>query len=238
MNQDKDNEQKLTEFRVFDNSYPLPYQVGKSKTKGEILIMATILFAKEGYAAVTMRDIAEAVDIQAASLYNHFASKEALWEAVLTHAKDLYLIFLQHMKEQMAQATTFAEVLDILFIEPEKMSNELTCYAFALVQAEQFRDAYAREIFLNFLLKYAIDCVQEQFDDCIEKGMVAPFDTRTVASIYSYNVLTSINLSVQKLLGRAVPYEPSDMVARLHRHILGTLTGEFTSSPSEGEGTI
>lgn len=39
-------------------------------------------FARDGYAAVGMRDIAEAVGIRGASIYHHFASKEEILYAV------------------------------------------------------------------------------------------------------------------------------------------------------------
>lgn len=185
---------------------------------------ATVLFAAKGYSAVSMRDIAEEVGIQAASLYNHFPSKEELWREVLTHAKELYLLFFQHMEKRVSEAATFAEVLQVIFEEPEKMNNQFTCFAFALIQAEQFRDEYAAEVYHNFLLKYAVDFVKKQFDECIERGLVSEFDTWTVANMYSHNVLVGINLSVQKLLGRPIPYDPGKVIGNLHRYILDMLS--------------
>lgn len=46
--------------------------------KAEILQVAAELFREKGYAASTMRDIADKVGIEAASLYNHINSKEEL----------------------------------------------------------------------------------------------------------------------------------------------------------------
>ncbi|WP_294948605.1 TetR/AcrR family transcriptional regulator [Sulfurivirga sp.] len=48
-----------------------------------ILEAATRLFAAEGYAGVSMREIAAAAGIRPASLYNHFDSKAALFLAVV-----------------------------------------------------------------------------------------------------------------------------------------------------------
>lgn len=216
----EDDNDDLKEFKVFDKSYALPYHDSGSATKNDILMAATIQFAKKGYAAVSMKDIADAVGIQPASLYNHFAGKETMWKAVLAHARDLHLLFLGHMEEQLEKAKTFEEVLDILFAEPEKMENQFTCYAFALVQAEQFRDELASAVFRDCLIKATVDQLKRTFDKCVADGLVAAFDAMTVACMYSCNVLIGINLSVQKLLGRQVPYEPGEMIARLHRQIL------------------
>lgn len=46
--------------------------------KSEIVTIAAQLFKEKGYSAVTMRDIAQAMDIKAASLYNHIKSKQEI----------------------------------------------------------------------------------------------------------------------------------------------------------------
>ena len=56
---------------------------GLSATPTRILDTAEALFAEQGFAATSVRDIAAAVGLTAASLYNHFPGKEALYQAVL-----------------------------------------------------------------------------------------------------------------------------------------------------------
>jgi AcrR family transcriptional regulator len=46
--------------------------------KTEIVNSAAKLFKEKGYSAVTMRDIAQDLDIKAASLYNHIKSKQEI----------------------------------------------------------------------------------------------------------------------------------------------------------------
>jgi len=46
--------------------------------KTEIINVAAKLFKEKGYSAVTVRDIAHAMDIKAASLYNHIKSKQEI----------------------------------------------------------------------------------------------------------------------------------------------------------------
>lgn len=52
-------------------------------TRERILDSAEHLFAERGLAGTAVRDIAAGVGLNAASLYNHFAGKEGLYEAVL-----------------------------------------------------------------------------------------------------------------------------------------------------------
>ena len=49
-----------------------------SDRKAEIISVAAKLFKEKGYSAVTMRDIAHAMNIKAASLYNHIQSKQEI----------------------------------------------------------------------------------------------------------------------------------------------------------------
>ncbi|MEA1922922.1 MAG: TetR/AcrR family transcriptional regulator [Pseudomonadota bacterium] len=58
----------------------------KQHTKTEILALSIPLFADSGYAGVSMRQIARAVGIQAASLYHHFPDKQTLYIEALTQA--------------------------------------------------------------------------------------------------------------------------------------------------------
>lgn len=54
---------------------------GRSR-RTEIVAEAARLFAEQGYYSVGMRDIAHAVGIRGASLYNHFSSKEDVLYAI------------------------------------------------------------------------------------------------------------------------------------------------------------
>ena len=63
----------------------LPKPPTKSEaTRQSILHAAAGLFRQQGYAAVSLRDIAEAVGMKTGSLYYHFNSKESLVEEILT----------------------------------------------------------------------------------------------------------------------------------------------------------
>lgn len=62
--------------------------------KDEIIQTSAILFKKKGYSAVTMRDIAKAMGIKAASLYNHINSKQEI-------LSDIIISLAEQFTEQM-----------------------------------------------------------------------------------------------------------------------------------------
>ncbi|MBC3847493.1 TetR/AcrR family transcriptional regulator [Winogradskyella echinorum] len=51
--------------------------------KEEIVRVAAKLFKEKGYSAVTMRDLAKAMGIKAASLYNHIKSKQDILKTII-----------------------------------------------------------------------------------------------------------------------------------------------------------
>jgi AcrR family transcriptional regulator len=52
-------------------------------TRAALLEEATALFAKRGYAGTSLEDVATASQVTRGAVYHHFASKQALFEAVL-----------------------------------------------------------------------------------------------------------------------------------------------------------
>ena len=60
-----------TNFSIFETMKPID-------RKTEIVTIAAQLFKEKGYSAVTMRDMAQAMNIKAASLYNHIKSKQEI----------------------------------------------------------------------------------------------------------------------------------------------------------------
>lgn len=61
----------------------MPQTPTQVTTREQILLAAQDLFASQGYAATTIKQVAERVGIQGPAIYKHFDSKRALFEEVL-----------------------------------------------------------------------------------------------------------------------------------------------------------
>jgi AcrR family transcriptional regulator len=198
----------------------LPLFDDSSKTKETIVLQSTMLFAKRGYEAVSIREIASHIGVKPSSLYNHFPSKEALFEAVIKHAEDLYLLYFRHLNEKLKTIGSFTEALDVIFYEPSKMSNDFTCHAFSLVQTEQFRDRRAAVIYTNTFLEYSVNFLKDWFEYFVSQGLARPFDCKTAATVTMHTVLVGINLRVHELLSHNHPYSFGEMFGELKQFIL------------------
>ena len=67
------------------------------RTAQRIMDVAEELFAERGFDGTTLRDIALGVPLQPPSLYNHFQTKEEIYDAVLARAFDPLLGRLKHI---------------------------------------------------------------------------------------------------------------------------------------------
>jgi AcrR family transcriptional regulator len=62
----------------------------KASKKELILKQAAAMFREKGFAATSMRDLAETVGIEAASLYNHIRSKNEILEAICFDVANIF----------------------------------------------------------------------------------------------------------------------------------------------------
>ncbi|MBA6411822.1 TetR/AcrR family transcriptional regulator [Parahaliea sp. F7430] len=93
----------------------ISYAGNKSLSKGEktaqaLLDVAEQLFAERGFEGATLREVAAALGIQGPAIYKHFASKEALYTAVLERALSPMEQVLQRLMAKQADLQELAEL--------------------------------------------------------------------------------------------------------------------------------
>lgn len=74
--------------------------MNRTTRKKEIFAKAAFLFKKRGYSAVTMRDIADALQIKAASLYNHISSKQEILATIVIQIAEHFTQGMDQIKSQ------------------------------------------------------------------------------------------------------------------------------------------
>ncbi len=95
------------------------------KTKKQVIFEAAArLFRDKGYAATSMRDLAERVNLKASSLYNHIGSKEEiLREICFVNAQR----FIEGMKEvEQMQGNAAEKVRALIHLHIQIASEDLT----------------------------------------------------------------------------------------------------------------
>ena len=70
----------------------------KASKKELILKKAAQMFREKGFAATSMRDLAETVGIEAASLYNHIRSKNEMLESICFDVANRFTIYMDELE--------------------------------------------------------------------------------------------------------------------------------------------
>lgn len=83
----------------------------RSAKKELILKTAAIMFREKGFAASSMRDLAEKIGIEAASLYNHIQSKAQILEEIIDGVAELCAHHLKELDESNASSLEKIEAL-------------------------------------------------------------------------------------------------------------------------------
>lgn len=99
------------------------HRYGGERTAERILDAAEELFAERGYNGTTLRDVATRVGVRPPSLYNHFASKDALYAAVLERGIGPVIVLLARSAAAPADEPSdpgrlVTEVMEILARRP------------------------------------------------------------------------------------------------------------------------
>ena len=140
--------------------------------KNMILINAAELFRKKGFAAASVRELAEALGIEAPSLYNHIGSKaELLQEICFEVAKDYTL----HMDEVLASKKNAIEkTAEIIRFHVRKLSTDFDKVFVSEHEWKRLPQKYLEEFLAQRKLyeKNMIDIVKEGIAKKIFKNIL------------------------------------------------------------------
>lgn len=131
--------------------------------KEQVIRMAAELFKEKGYSAASMRDLAQKLGIEAASLYSHIKSKE---EILRTLCFDMAAEFRSSLSEVEKQNVSASEKLRLGIIGHVKvMAKDLTASAVFMNEHRHLSQPYLRD-FLLLRINYI-----NRFKTFIEQGV-------------------------------------------------------------------
>lgn len=112
-------------MEVGQQTRPAGKQTKGERTGQRILDVAEELFARQGYEGTSLRQIARGAGIQEPGLYNHFAGKQVLYEAVLHRAlQPLVEVLADHIDDatHLRDFTDMPSVMTDLLIDHPAMA--------------------------------------------------------------------------------------------------------------------
>lgn len=155
------------------------------KTKKQIIIQeAATLIRDKGYVAMTMRDLATQVGMEAASLYNHIKSKEEILHEICFSLADIYTKKMSEVKASKKSPIDKIQSIVELGITINSKSAPL-----ASVMNDEWRHLSSpeKEQFLDMRKSFEHDFI-EIIEEGILKGELKPVDP----TLALYTILSSM----------------------------------------------
>lgn len=144
-------------------------------TKEAIFLAAVELFADKGYSQTSMKEIAQKVGIRAASIYNHYASKDLILEDLLNH----YLERMERFYERFRKAGTHIPenpnlevLLQQLMLTYEPQEMKLMYSLTRIVYHEQFHSKKAAEALIGSGYRRYMEEHVRFFDRLSDAGLI------------------------------------------------------------------
>ena len=147
-------------------------------TRATILTEARTIFGRRGYAEASLREIAEAVGIKTPSLYAHFPSKEALYEAVYAEVAVEHTAFFDELVRASGALAPLPRLRHLLGGIEAYYRDRPDLAEFSLRAAvTEFGPggSHLREIFLDSESALAA-AVRQAYDDGVAEGAFAAGD--------------------------------------------------------------
>ncbi len=151
--------------------------------KEEILRVAAKLFKEKGYSAVTMRDLAKAMGIKAASLYNHINSKQDILNTIVISLAEQ---FTSQMKLIHASNDSCIDKLNRIIRLHVKISSQnsygMACLNNDWMHLEEQLDYY-KELRANY---------ENNFRTILEVGIASGEIIHVNLDILMFSILTTL----------------------------------------------
>ena len=192
-------------------------------TKQKILDKALELFSAQGYDAVSVGEIAKAVGIKAPSLYNHFSSKQAIFDAIMESTAAQYEADTDqidiHVQNAAQDIPAFTEITaDALFekvrqIFEYSLHNETISRFRRMMTIEQFRSPELAALYSRRYVERVLDYHAGIFRALIAAGEITAEDPDALAMLYVSPVLTLIGICDRQ------PERESECLEKLQNHV-------------------
>ncbi|WP_294909072.1 TetR/AcrR family transcriptional regulator [uncultured Ruminococcus sp.] len=177
-------------------------------TKEKILLTALQLFARDGYEAVSVRNIAEELGITKGALYRHYKNKRDIFDSIVDRmiqidaqrAKEYQMPVEQYDEMSESYANTSWENIEKYTIEQLKFWTE---DSFALLfrrmlTLEQYRSAEMAELYSQCIVEGPVSYIEDLFRELTKKGVLKEENPGLLAVEYYAPLFLLISMSDKK----------------------------------------
>lgn len=208
-------------------------------TKKKILDKALELFAAQGYDSVSVGEIAQAVGIKAPSLYNHYPSKQAIFDAIVDATAKQYEADTDkadiHVQNSARDIPVFTEITKEALFEKVRQIFEYSLHDETIsrfrkmMTIEQFRSPELAALYSRRYVERLVEYHADIFRALISAGEITAADPETLSMTYVAPVLTLIGVCDLQ------PERESECLDKLKRHVYLFYNMVHGGNPNGGE---
>ena len=164
-------------------------------TKERILDTALQMFSQNGYAGTNVRELTAALGLVKSSMYKHFESKEAIWNALLDRMIAYYgerfgsAGHLPPMPDSLEGLVQMTMGMVNLTVHDEKIVMTRK-----LLSIEQYRDERAGKLATKHFLTGLRDMFMPIFEGMMDRGLLRRDDSAMLAFAYTAPISALIHL--------------------------------------------
>lgn len=173
-------------------------------TKRIILKKALELFSESGYDSVSVGEIARAVGIKAPSLYNHFPSKQAIFDAIVEETskefeKNTDEVAI-HVQNSARDVTVFSKITEDALVEKVhqifniSLHDENIALFRKMMTIEQFRSDELSKLYSERYVERIVAYHAGIFKSLIAAGELKKEDPYTLAMMYVAPIIMLIGV--------------------------------------------
>lgn len=189
-------------------------------TKERILAAALEMFSRNGYAGTNIRELTASLGLVKSSMYRHFESKEAIWNALL----DEMIAYYAERFGSAEHLPPVPESLEGLVAMTMRMADftihdEKIVMTRKVLAIEQYRDERARALATKHFLTGLTEMFTHVFTGMMDKGLLRRDDPKMLAFAYTAPISALIHLCDRE------PEKTEDAIAQIEafsRHFLAT----------------
>lgn len=163
-------------------------------TKEKILMTALQLFARDGYEAVSVRNIAEELGMTKGALYRHYKNKRDIFDSIVDRmiqidaqrAKDYRMPVEQYDVMSDSYENTSLEDIQKFTIGQLKFwtEDDFAVSFRRMLTLEQYRNAEMAELYSQCIIAGPVAYMENLFRELIQKGVLKEENPRQLAVEY------------------------------------------------------
>ena len=164
-------------------------------TRERILAAALEMFSQNGFAGTNIRELSASLGMGKSSLYRHFESKEAIWNALL----DEMIAYYDARFGSSEHLPPVPESLEGLVQMTMQMADftihdEKIVMTRKLLSIEQYRDERAKALASKHFLTGLTDMFTQLFSAMMDRGLLRRDDANMLAFAYTAPISALIHL--------------------------------------------